>query len=319
MKKLLFLILLAGPAFGAVLPIPPDVDQAIAGMVNFEGSITQGVTDLIQGVAPVLMPVGWTILGIFGGIALLQTLIHSTMRQMSSHHYSPLATIIAYVSVLFRIAIASTMMTFYMVKIPGVPFNFHQLFPYLSNALSNAITKDLLVQVIGFFNDAVHFLPPVGMFSVYPALITIVALICIALAQVGMTLITAGSLAIVGVLTLCGPLMIPFYVLPGRDKKFWSWFDNMCSYSMYGFIGSAFIYVFCHAYIDFFASLHDWGLGQWVWSILRMIVITVPFLWTMFKVPEVAHLIFGGVGGTAQGFMNAVEGLAVRAIAAALL
>ena len=262
MKKLLFLILLAGPAFGAVLPIPPDVDQAIAGMVNFEGSITQGVTDLIQGVAPVLMPVGWTILGIFGGIALLQTLIHSTMRQMSSHHYSPLATIIAYVSVLFRIAIASTMMTFYMVKIPGVPFNFHQLFPYLSNALSNAITKDLLVQVIGFFNDAVHFLPPVGMFSVYPALITIVALICIALAQVGMTLITAGSLAIVGVLTLCGPLMIPFYVLPGRDKKFWSWFDNMCSYSMYGFIGSAFIYVFCHAYIDFFASLHDWGLGR---------------------------------------------------------
>ena len=54
-------------------------------------------------------------------------------------------------------------------------------------------------------------------------------------------------------------------------------------------------------------------------DILRMIVITVPFLWTMFKVPEVAHLIFGGVGGTAQGFMNAVEGLAVRAIAAALL
>jgi hypothetical protein len=319
MKKLLLLIVFAGAAFGQVLPLPPDVDQAIAGTVNFEGTVTQGVTDLVTNVEPALMPFGWVLLGIFSVCALLQTLLQATLRQMSQHHYQPLAVVVAYIAILFRISIATVMMSFYMVKIPGLPFNFHQMFPYLSNALSNAITQDLLKQVIGHFNDAIHFLPAVGMFSVYPALIAMSALVLIGLAQVGMTIITAGSLAIVGVLTLCGPLMIPFYVLPGRDKKFWSWFDNMLAYSMYGFIGSAFIYVFCHCYNDLFNSLHGWGLGQWVWSILRLLLITVPFLWTMFKVPEVSHMIFGGVGGAAQGFMNVVEGLAVRAIAAAFL
>ena len=45
---------------------------------------------------------------------------------MSLHHYNPLATTVAYVAVLFRIAIATLMMTFYMVPLPGLPFNFHQ-------------------------------------------------------------------------------------------------------------------------------------------------------------------------------------------------
>ena len=240
MKKLVLSMVFASAAFGQAIPLPPDVDQAIAGTVNFEGTVTQGVTDLITNVAPVLMPFGWTLLGIFGALALLRALLQSAMRQLSMHHYQPLATVVAYVAILFRIAIASVMLSFYMVKIPGVPFNFHQMFPYLSNALSNAITQDLLKQVLGHFNDAIHFLPPVGMFTVQPAIIAALALLCIAAAQVGMTVITAGSLAIVGVLTLCGPLMIPFYVLPGYDKKFWSWFDNMLSYSMYGFVGATF-------------------------------------------------------------------------------
>ncbi len=130
------------------------------------------------------------------------------------------------------------MMTFYMVPLPGLPFNFHQMFPYLAQALANAITTDLLKQVLTDFNNAIHYLPPVGMFQVLPALLTILVLGLIALGQVAMTIITAGSYAIVGVLTLCGPLMIPFYVLPGHDKKFWTWFDNMLAYSMYVFVGS---------------------------------------------------------------------------------
>ena len=172
------------------------------------------------------MPFGWTLLALFGVYALLQTLLQGTLRSMSMHHYNPLATTVAYVAVLFRIAIASLMLTFYMVPLPGLPFNFHQMFPYLAQALANAITTDLLKQVLGNFNDAIHFLPPVGVLQVLPALLTIVVSTLIALSQVAMTIITAGSYAIVGILTLCGPLMIPFYVLPGHDKKFWTWFDK---------------------------------------------------------------------------------------------
>ena len=318
MKKLFLLAVFASLSFGQSAPLPPDIDTAIAGTVNFEGTVTSGVTDLVTTVAPSIMTFGWTLLGLFGAYALLQTLLQSTMRQFASYHYHPLAIVVAYVAVMFRIVVATTMMSFYLVPIPGLPFNFHQMFPYLANALSNAITTDLLKQVLGDFANAVQYLPPVGVFQVLPAILTVVVLLLIALGQVGMTIITAGSYAIVGLLTLCGPLMIPFYVLPGHDKKFWSWFDNMCSYSMYVFVGSGFIYIFCHSYLDFFTNLHGFTVGQWLVSVPYLILITVVFLWTMFKVPEITHIIFGGIGSVAQGFAGALQSLAVTAVAAAL-
>lgn len=321
MNKLLLLIVFAVAAFGqdSQEPLPQDVDNAIAGTVNFEGTVTAGVTDLVTNVAPSIMPFGWTLLFFFGAYALLQTQLQGALRAVSVHHYHPLASVVAYVAVLFRIVIATTMMSFYLVPIPGLPFNFHQIFPYLARALSNAITTDLLKEVLGHFADAVHYLPPVGMLQVLPALITVIVLLLIALGQVGMTIITSGSYAIVGLLTLCGPFLIPFYVLPGHDKKFWTWFDNMLAYSMYIFVGSGFIFIFCHSYLDFFFNLHGFSVGQWVVSLPYLVLITVVFLWAMFKVPEITHIIFGGIGGVAQGFANGLQGLAVRLVTAALL
>jgi hypothetical protein len=318
MKKLLLLIVFASVSFGQAV-LPPDIDTAIAGTVNFEGTVTSGVTDLVTSVSPSVMAFGWTLLGVFGVYALLQTLLQSTMRQFASYHYHPLAIVVAYVAVMFRIVVATTMMSFYLVPIPGLPFNFHQMFPFLANALSNSITTDLLKQVLTEFAQMAQFLPPVGILDVLPAMLTVIVLLLIALGQVGMTIITAGSYAIVGILTLCGPLMIPFYVLPGHDKKFWSWFDNMLSYSMYVFVGSGFIFIFCHSYLDFFTNLHSFSVGQWLVSLPYLVLITVVFLWTMFKVPEITHIIFGGMGNVAQGFAGALQSLAVKAIALALL
>ncbi len=241
-----------------------------------------------------------------------------TLRQFASYHYHPLAILVAYVAVLFRIVIATTMMSFYLVKIPGLSFNFHQIFPVLANALAKSITTDLLKQVLSDFANVQQYMPPVGMLQVLPALLTIVVLLLIGLAQVGMTIITAGSYAIVGMLTLCGPLLIPFYVLPGHDKKFWAWFDNMCAYSMYVFVGSGFIYIFCHSYLDFFSNLHGFTVGQWIVSLPYMVLITVVFLWTMFKVPEITHILFGGIGSVAQGFVNGLQSLAVGLVAKAM-
>jgi hypothetical protein len=323
MKALLLSLVFAAGAFAqtpaAPEPLPADVDAALAGMVNFEGSVTLGVTDMVTSVTPSIMPFGWTLLGLFGAYALLQTLLQGTMRSLAAYHYHPLATTVAYVTVLFRIAIGSLMMSFYMVPLPGVPFNFHNMFPYLAEALAKAVTTDLFKQVLGHFADAVHYLPPIGIFAVLPALLTMVVLLLIVLGQVGMTIMTAGSYAIVGVLTLCGPLLIPFYVLPGHDKKFWSWFDNMLAYSMYSFVGTAFIYVFCHSYMDFFLNLHGFGVGQWLVSVPYLALITVVFLWAMFKVPEITHLVFGGIGGVAQGFNNSLQSLVVWGVARAML
>jgi hypothetical protein len=317
MKTLFLLVVLASLGVAQGPPIPTDADTAIAGTLNFEGSVTAGVTELVTTVAPSIMTFGWSLLALFGVYALLQTLLQGTMRAVGGYHHNSLAMTVAYVAVLFRIAIAVAMMSFYMRPLPGVPFNFHQMFPFLANALSSAISTDLLKQVLVQFNNAIHYLPSSGMFEVLPALLTLAVLFIIALAEVAMTVITAGSFAIVGMLTLCGPLMIPFYVLPGQDKRFWSWFDNMLAYSMYVFVGAGFIFIFCHPYLDFFANLHSYTAGQWLVSVPYLLLITLVFCWTMFRVPEITHIIFGGIGGVAQGFANVMQGLAVRGIVAA--
>lgn len=322
MKRLLLLgIFFASVAFGQLpqVPLPVDIDSAIAGTINFEGTVTAGVTDLVTSVAPSIMPFGWAILGFFGIYALLQALLQSTMRQLSVHHYNPVATVVSYVAVLFRICVASIMESLYLTPIPGLPFNFHQMFPVLAQTLANAITTDLFKQVLTDFNTVNHYLPGVGMLQVMPAIITVLVLGSIVLSQVAMTIITAGSYAIVGVLTLCGPLLIPFYVLPGHDKTFWRWFDNMLAYSMYVFVGAAFTFVFCHSYLDFFSNLHAFTVGQWLVTLPYLVLITLVFLWTMFKVPEVTHIVFGGVGGVASGFAGQLQSLVTLGIAKALL
>jgi hypothetical protein len=321
MKRLLLLIVFAsGAAYAQGIDIPVDSDTIFAGTLDFEASVTAGVTELVTTVAPSIMPFGWTLLALFGVYALLQALLQGTMRTFASgHHHSNMATTVAYVAILFRIVIAAAMLSWYMTPIPGVPFNFHQMFPYLANALSQAINTDLLAQVITAFNKAIHYLPSAGMFEILPALLTVLVLIIFAIAEVGMTIITAGSYAIIGLLTLCGPLMIPFYVLPGHEKRFWSWFDNMLAYSMYVFVGTGFIFIFCHPYIQFFLNMHSYSVSQWLVNLPYLLLITLVFLWTMFRVPEITHLIFGGVGGVAQGFANSMQSLAVRGIVAAAL
>jgi hypothetical protein len=316
MKKLVLLLVFAAAAFGdaPVVPLPADVDTAIAGTVNLEGSVTAGVTDLVTNMVPVLLPVGWILLAFFGAYALLQVLLKSTMQQVAHHYYVPLAMVVGYVAVLFRIVLAAAMLSCYNVPLPGIALNFHQMFQAFGNALSNAVTTAAFEEVVGDFNNIIHYLPPVGMFSVMPALISILVMLAVLLAQLGMTIITAGALAIIGVLTVCGPIMIPFYVYPGQEKRFWSWFDAMLSYSMYGFIGSCFILVFSHPYIDFFLGIHGWSVGEWVWNFLYMMLITVPFLWTMFKVPDVAHMLFGGMSGPASGFINTLQSFVVRGV-----
>jgi hypothetical protein len=264
------------------------------------------------------MTFGWTLLALFGVYALLQVLLQGSLRSMSSYHSHTLAMVVSYIAVLFRITACVVMLSFYSTPIPGVGFNFHQMFPALANALAGTISTALAQQVITAFNNALHYLPTAGIFDVLPAIVTIVVLILLGLAEIGMVVITSGSFAIVGLLTLCGPLMIPFYVLPGWDKRFWSWFDNMLAYSMYVFSGTAFIFIFCHPYLQFFANLQSYTVGQWLPQIPYLLLITVSFLWTMFKVPEITHLIFGGAGGVAQGFANTLQGLTVRAIVAAV-
>lgn len=297
-----------------LIPLPKDADTVIAGTVNFEKTITDGIITLVTQVEPSMLQLGYILLGVFGCIAFLQSILRSQMSLMSSHHFVPMAMFVAAVAIMFRICIADIMMSFYATPIPGLGWNFHQIFPMIAQAMSNTVTSDTMATVLGAFNNVIAYIPTPGMLQVLPAIIFVMVIITVAVATVAMTIITVSSYCIVGVLSLVGPLMIPFYVLPGQDKRFWKWLDNMLVYSMYQFVGSCFIFLFCNAYVGFFTNLPGYSVAQWTVSIGMMILITASFAYTMFKVPEIAHMIFGGVGDV-SGFANMLQGLVVKGVA----
>lgn len=299
------------------IPLPKDVDTAIAGTVDFEGSITRGVTALVTQVEPSLLHLGFVLLGIFGCIAFLQSLLKSQLTLLSSHHFMPQATFVACVAIMFRICIADIMLSYYAVPMWAGGWNFHQIFPEIAAAMSNSVTSDSFTTVLATFNNVMHYLPTPGMFTVLPALIAVILIITIVVAQIAMVIITCSSYAIQGVLVLVGPIMIPFYVLPNHDKRFWKWMDNLLVYSMYQFVGSCFINVFMGAYVNFFTNLPGFSVAQWLISLPMLILITIVFAFVMFKVPDITHMIFGGMGDV-SGFASALQGLVVKGVSGLL-
>src|ERR1700759_5456736 len=104
-KAVLIGLLLASCGFAqsnaGPIPLPPDIDQAITATVDFEGSITSGVTDLVTSVAPSIAPVGWVLIGVFGVFQLARVVTDHMLRQISSHHHHPMALAVGVVAVFF--------------------------------------------------------------------------------------------------------------------------------------------------------------------------------------------------------------------------
>jgi hypothetical protein len=306
MKIRPLLLSVAWLAFGSGLAFAQDVDPAVAGAVDFGAKINEAVTTLVTGVTPPVMGFGWTMLAMFGAYALLKALLDAQLRALSYHHFVPAAVILPAVAVLFRIMIAAAML--------GAYTPFHQLFPNLANGLAKTVSMAEVKEVFSFVNDISNKMPPIGMLQVFPALIGGLLLLFSAVTSFALTIMTTVSHAVVGVLTIVGPLLIPFYVLPGFDKKFWSWIDNMLGYSMIRFIAACFAYLWAHVYMALIASIKVFSIGSWVVSLSSFILITLGCVFLAFKTEQITQMIFGGMGALAADISNTAQSAVLRGV-----
>jgi hypothetical protein len=313
MKRLGCLFLIGLARVSPLWAAPADGDSgAVAAAVDWGSKINEAVTTLVTGATPPVLGFGWTLLFILGVYTLLSTLLQSLQRTLSYHHFVPAAVFLASVSVLFRVLIAGLMLSFYSSPIPGLAINFHQIFPSLANGLTKTVSLAELTEVFDFLKDIVSKMPPVGILEVLPGMLAVLVLALSALTSFALTLMTAMSHIIVGVLSVVGPLFIPFYVLPGHDKRFWNWLDNLISYSMMRFVAACFAMVFAHVYIALFNGLTSFTVGAWISVLTQFIIITVGAVFAAFKVPDVTTMLFGGFGGLASDIANTAQTLTTR-------
>ena len=98
--------------------------------------------------------------------------------------------------------------------------------------------------------------------------------------------------------------MIPFYVLPRFDSKFWNWLDNLVVYSMYRFVAACFGFLWAHVYVAIFAAMTTFTVGAWMVAIVSFIIVTISCVFSALKIPEMTHMIFGGTADIANDISN---------------
>ena len=111
------------------------------------------------------------------------------------------------------------------------------------------------------------------------------------------------------ILTILGPIFIPFLVFEPMAFLFWGWFRAMITYSLYGVIAGAVLRVFSAVGISFITSMGNANLdtqnfidvGLWVLAVVPMFI---AGLLASLKCGELASMLVTSAGAAGSGLMG---------------
>ena len=111
------------------------------------------------------------------------------------------------------------------------------------------------------------------------------------------------------ILTILGPIFIPFLVFEPMAFLFWGWFRAMITYSLYGVIAGAVLRVFSAVAISFITSMGNSDLDTQsfvdvsVW-VLAVVPMFVAGLLASLKCGELASMLVTSAGAGGSGLMG---------------
>ena len=111
------------------------------------------------------------------------------------------------------------------------------------------------------------------------------------------------------ILTILGPIFIPFLVFEPLAFLFWGWFRAMITYTLYGVIAGAVLRVFSAVGISFITSMGNANLdtqnfvdvGLWVLAVIPMFI---AGLLASLKCGELASMLVTSAGAGGSGLMG---------------
>ena len=111
------------------------------------------------------------------------------------------------------------------------------------------------------------------------------------------------------ILTILGPIFIPFLVFEPLAFLFWGWFRAMITYSLYAVIAGAVLRVFSAVGIAYVTSLRNTDLdmqsltdmGMWL---LALVPLFVAGILASLKVGELASMLVTSAGAAGSGLMG---------------
>jgi hypothetical protein len=115
-------------------------------------------------------------------------------------------------------------------------------------------------------------------------------------------------------------LFIPLLLTRNFAGKFWIWLDGLITFGMYQAVAGSITFIWLHVIIGFWdqSIAGDYSAGNWTALFVTLIMLSVAFVWSMFKVPMLTAMLFGGATQGAQAAADSFVTGAAKVIAAAL-
>ena len=113
------------------------------------------------------------------------------------------------------------------------------------------------------------------------------------------------------ILTILGPIFIPFLVFEPLSFLFWGWFRAMITYSLYGVIAGAILRVFSAVGLSFVTSISaattnpGWQSElDWLMWVLAVVPLFLAGILASLKCGELASMLVTGGGAAGSGLMG---------------
>ena len=261
------------------------------------------------------------------------------------------------IQMIIFLSIPRGMLEFYATPMPGVGISFPEIIVNQGSWLNGIIVadtgsaawiwlRDYLTNIWNTVIDNSTKYYGLGLMSsllsgyrqlIFLAAISATAILTLITVLIGYSFVIFSQLAI-SLLTLLGPLFIPWLVFPGMSFLFWSWLRMLITYSLYAAIAAGVFRITIQlimavgdayqerANVDSIAaalqqltSVTGTGITEFiVWSITFLLALLTALLAT-FKIPEIAGGLVsgaapgGGLAGSAMSMAGAVKGGAITA------
>ena len=298
----LLVTLFAIPGFAATGPGP------LGAGVDWLSQITGQIDALVTNHGDQLVSIGTTELAFFA----LCTLVGIAVRWQTAHmvigsrpvNYT-LGDLLAF---LINLAAASLLLHYYNTPVPGTSISIHQVFPAFAKAVTDLLDQSLVDGFLDRVRAAAAGTQAPSALNLVGAVIYATVLWNVAFMDLVMFAVNAFGFIGLGLFTLFGPLLIPLFITRNFKGKFWAWVDGLLVFSMFRAVAAAVSFIYLNVMIGFFDNTvaGDYSLGHWLALLPTLILLNGGLVWSMFQIPRLTAMIFGGVGSYAQAFVDSV-------------
>lgn len=289
--------------------------------INWLGLLVDQVNDLITSSGGVLVHYGLVLLAWIALFKLLMLVIPMLLRRLDllghsgwhiSIHFSDILIL------LFQVALCSVALNHWMTPFAG-GLSLHQVPTAFAKSLTTEFNNATFDEFIRYVSATVTNLEQPGPMQILDIFIYLGVLIDMGVLSAVMFVIASFGFVGVGLYTVLGPLFIPLALTKHFYSWFWRWLEGLFAFAMYRVMAAAIGWVWANLYIYFF--VHGVGpddsIANWLALCPVVVMLTVAFVYSMFKIPALTSALFSGGGSIGQSYVSAL-GSGLRAAVAAL-